>query len=237
MAGKKTYLPPSSILGLAIVALGVLLTLDNLGLIELDNLWAYWPVLLLLVGAARLSAGEVGKALFWLALGTLFLLPNVLEAFEWEMLWDYWPLALIAVGVRVAAGSFASRRHQQAARSATETASDPDEDATETADFAFFSTVRRRIDSKEFRHGELTAILGGCELDLSRAELAPGGAVIEAFAFWGGVQLRIPDHWTVDPQVAVLMGGVEDKTRQRAEPGGRLVIKGFALMGGLEISN
>jgi predicted RND superfamily exporter protein len=44
---------PQLILGLAIVAVGVLFTLDNLGWIESRGYWSYWPVLLIILGLAK----------------------------------------------------------------------------------------------------------------------------------------------------------------------------------------
>ena len=238
MAEKRSTLPARSILGFAIVVLGVLLTLDNLGWVEFDDFWQYWPVLLLLVGLSKATSGEPGKGFFWLAIGTLLLLPSLFEAFDWERLWEFWPLALIAAGLHMVVRSFAPRRNRQASIATHDTGFEGrDAPSVEVEAFAFLSTVRRRVEEVDFSHGELTAVLGACELDLSRAELPPEGAVVEVFAFWGGVEIRVPEHWALDPQVAVFMGGIEDKTRQQAAPRGRLVIKGFALMGGLEIRN
>ncbi|MEM7352355.1 MAG: DUF5668 domain-containing protein [Acidobacteriota bacterium] len=238
MAEQRTYLSTRSIVGLAIVAFGVLLTLDNLGLVEVDNYWRFWPVLFLLAGLSRLGAGEIGKGVFWLILGTVFLLPNVID-FDWDTVWDllrdYWPLVLIAFGLRMVVGSFTGRGRQREP-SPIEVSDGSAASSAEIDAFAFLSSVTRRVEAQDFRHADLTAVLGGCELDLTRAEVAPEGATVEIFAFWGGVELRIPEHWAVEPQVAVMMGGVEDKTRQTAAQG-RLVIKGFTLMGGLEIRN
>ena len=82
------------------------------------------------------------------------------------------------------------------------------------------------------------AFLGGCEIDLRDAELAPEGAVIDVFAFWGGVTLRVPQHWLIDLRVLPIMGGAEDKTQQKRGQGEAcLVVRGFAMMGGVEIGN
>ncbi len=227
------------VFGLTVVAVGVLLTLDNLRLFDFHDLWQFWPVALILVGIAKLSSGQPGRGLFWLTLGTAFLLPVVFEELTWHDLWDWWPLFLVALGLQMVARSFfpnAGRRgrarpRQDSVAAAAAEAPDPDLQAS-----AFLTGTQRRV-SGVLRHGDLTAVMGGCDIDLTGAETAPAGAEIEIFAFWGGVTLRIPDDWEVDPQVNVLMGVVEDNTRQRRATGGKLTVRGMALMGGLELRN
>ena len=91
--------------------------------------------------------------------------------------------------------------------------------------------------SRQFRGGELSAIMGGIEVDLRQASIKDE-AVIEIFALWGGISMKVPQDWTVSVQIAPIMGGVEDKTiPPKGEPKKRLIIKGTAIMGGAEIKN
>ncbi len=108
---------------------------------------------------------------------------------------------------------------------------------------AFFSSMRRQIDSAEFEGGSLAGVLGACQLDLKRASLAGNKALIDVMAFWGGVEIRVPDGWNVNLEVIPIMGGAEDKTRPSSTSlvdgaaQQHLTVKGFALMGGVEIRN
>jgi hypothetical protein len=86
--------------------------------------------------------------------------------------------------------------------------------------------------------------MGGCEIDLRHASIAPGTeAVIEVFAFWGGIEIKVPDDWTVVPRVFPLMGGVDDRSRAPQTPPDkphqekRLVVRGIVVMGGVGIKN
>ncbi len=227
------------VFGLAVVAVGVLLTLHNLRLFDFHDLWRFWPVVLILIGMAKLGSGQPGSGLFWLAIGTVFLLPVVFEEIDWHDLWDFWPLLFIALGLRMVAPAFfpapgcrpGTRRPRERDVAATDDASTQDLQAS-----AFLTGTQRRV-SGVLRHGDLTAVMGGCDIDLSGAETAPSGAEIEIFAFWGGVTLRVPDDWELEPRVSVLMGVLEDNTHQRLATGGKLTVKGMALMGGLELRN
>ena len=103
---------------------------------------------------------------------------------------------------------------------------------------AFMSGIRRTVTSQDFQGGELTAIMGGCEIDLRQASIKSGEAVLDVFAFWGGIDLKVPLDWSVDLAGTPLLGGFDDKTRP--PQGGstkRLVIKGYAIMGGIQIAN
>jgi hypothetical protein len=98
-------------------------------------------------------------------------------------------------------------------------------------------SVVRGNNSPAFRGGELTAVLGGCEIDLRHA-MIEGDAVIEVFALWGGIEIRVPEDWTIISRVTPILAGVEDKTRPpQTASRHRLVLRGFLVMAGLEIKN
>jgi hypothetical protein len=89
--------------GLVIVVLGVLLMLDNLGVLEIERLWRFWPVILIAFGLHRIleqPGQRRGFGLVLLVVGIVFQLRN----FGWMPLnlvhlEQYWPLILIVVGV------------------------------------------------------------------------------------------------------------------------------------------
>ena len=106
---------------------------------------------------------------------------------------------------------------------------------------AIMGGVARRSNSQAFQGADLTAIMGGCEIDLRQASIAPGTeAVIDVFALWGGIEIKVPEDWTVVIRAIPLMGGVEDKTRllqPPPTPEKRLVISGVVVMGGIVVKN
>jgi hypothetical protein len=103
--------------------------------------------------------------------------------------------------------------------------------------FAFIGHVEKSTTSKSFHTADLTAIMGGCTIDLRAADVGPDGAVIDAFAFWGGIKIIVPDDWDVTNKVLPLLGGSEDTSR--ATPGStkQVLVRGSAIMGGVEITN
>jgi predicted membrane protein len=104
--------------------------------------------------------------------------------------------------------------------------------------FALLGGVKRKVVSQDFRGGALTAILGGCELDLRHASISSGQAVIDTFALWGGIDIKVPQEWSVVVQGTPILGAFDDKTVRVGGDGSKvLVIKGVALMGGVELKN
>jgi class 3 adenylate cyclase len=81
------------------------------------------------------------------------------------------------------------------------------------------------------------AVMGGCEMDLRRAEIDSAEVVINAFAFWGGIKIIVPEGFDVDLEGFSFMGG---RSLRMADvpliPGSpRIRIRGFAMMGGIEV--
>lgn len=55
--------------------------------------------------------------------------------------------------------------------------------------------------------GKVTAVMGGVDLDLRDAVLAPEGADLAVFTVMGGVSLRVPDTWIVETDGQAVLGG------------------------------
>ena len=229
MDGSKTGIPSSRLVaGTIAIVLGVLFTLDNLGVIEVGNYFRFWPLALVAFGLALLlessrSAGRFAGGVFLLA-GALLLLENIgIIRFR---IWDFWPVVLILLGISIIWRGYEGSLHGGA-----------DPNSTISA-LAVLGGIERTCNSRDFRGGELTAIMGGCEVDLRQADMPLGEAVIHTFAMWGGIEIRVPEDWTVSVRAFPVLGGFEEKTHAPSEgPKKVLVIKGFAIMGGVEIRN
>jgi len=55
---------------------------------------------------------------------------------------------------------------------------------------AVLGGVEHRNSSQDFRGGHASAILGGCDIDLRRASIASGPAILDVFAFWAASRSR-----------------------------------------------
>ena len=220
------------VFGLMIVVLGILFTLDNLELIDARDYIRYWPAGLILVGLLKMyHAKSTGhgwvSGLIFTGVGTWMLLNGIL--YFTINVRDALPLVLVALGGYMVWRGFGGQR-----RAAT-----PNDGQSSFSALAIMGGVARRSSSQAFVGADLTAVMGGCEIDLRQASIAPGGeATIDVFAFWGGIDIKVPQDWTVVTRAMPLMGGVEDKTRApQGAPLKRLVLRGIVVMGGVAIKN
>lgn len=219
---------PQLLTGLIIVAVGTIFTLSNLGLVDARQYVRYWPVALILVGVLKVWQSRCGRGVFG---GSLFIAAGLwllLETFRVVTIniFDLWPLVFVFFG-----GSLIWRG-LRGGRGETGT----DGHSTINA-LAVLGGVHRGNNSRSFRGGDLTAIMGGCEIDLRQAAIE-GEAVIDVFAMWGGIEIKVPEDWTISSRVVPILAGFEDKTRpQRGAAAHRLLIRGVAIMGGVEVKN
>ncbi|PST82162.1 hypothetical protein C7T94_15275 [Pedobacter yulinensis] len=102
-----------------------------------------------------------------------------------------------------------------------------------------FGGSHQKVFSKSFSGGEVVAVFGGCDINMSQADIQ-GVVVLEIVAVCGGVKLVVPSGWQVKSEITAIMGGVDDKRGMApfTEASSKiLVIKGLALFGGVEIKN
>ncbi len=83
------------------------------------------------------------------------------------------------------------------------------------------------------------AVMGGCDMDLRRAEIDGPEVEITAFAFWGGIDILVPEGFDVDLQGFSFMGGRSLRLKDvPIVPGSpRIVVRGFAVMGGIDVKS
>jgi hypothetical protein len=221
--------------GGAICAVGVILLLDHLGVVSADNLWRFWPMLIIVAGALSLTQpGKRAWGTMVLVVGVLFQLNELgVMHFHWA---DIWPLAIIAVGAMMIWSSIESRRVREAI-GGTDTES-PGMNA-----LAIFAGVERRVGGRGFRRGTVTAIFGGAEIDFRDADMDGNEAFLEINTCCGGAEIRVPETWRVDYRGQSIFGGYSDKTRvmvsgdPNATTTKSLVISGTNLFGGVEVKN
>ena len=193
---------PQVVIGLLIIGLGVTWTADNVGWIDGWRLmqW-FWPAMFLGVGLTVLFGADVRSGRILGAGLSLVGVALVADRLGWLRfsIHDWWPIALVVFGLSLISRAGRTRDTSLGANDGAMSA------------FAFWSGVRRRIVGN-FKRAELTAIMGGIEIDLRGATLPGGEAVVDVFAVWGGIEITVPPDWDVSNQAMAIMGGVDDKS-------------------------
>ncbi len=221
------------LLGLAVIAAGLLLLLDNMGIYIPFRVWDFWPVILILMGISHLAekkdhGGSWGGWIF-IIIGSLFLLRNLdLMPFHFR---DLWPLFLIIIGISLLRHGFSGKA--RASKTST--------------DFINLTFMMGggdyRFQNKDLQGGRITAIMGGGTIDLREADFTTNTIDFDLFALWGGIEVIVPPHWTISVQGTPILGGVDNLTRNVNSMAGsgqaakNLSVRATAIMGGIEIKN
>ncbi len=233
-----------AIIGLILAGIGVLLLLQNLGIVIVENLWDYWPVLLIVAGMSKLLhswgvGGRVGGGIV-AALGILLLLRNfgVIHGDVWGY---FWPAILIAIGLGMLLRAIESGGHPWAGTGWRPRAALNDESTVHSAGIhAVFSHAESSFDTQQFEGGEVNAVFGGVELDLSRAAIKGDQACLECNAVFGGVEVTVPETWTVVVRGTGIFGGFSDETVPPVRGDVKspsLLVTGSAVFGGVTVKN
>lgn len=223
------------VLGLLVILAGVLFLLDNLHILDLHRAVSFWPMVFIIVGTVKLCdtqtrAGQVVGGIF-IAVGGLMILDR-LDIIDFNVR-TLWPLFFIGFGIYTLYKARTGRRLIQIDGVKDE----KDLGGTGVLDVtAILGGIERRVFTPDFRGGEVTAVMGGCALDLRNSSIQ-GEAVVTVFAFWGGVTMKVPPDWTVILNGTPIMGGFEEKTIAPPDSSKRLIVRGYAIMGGVEVRN
>ncbi len=233
------------IVGLIVIALGVLFLLENLGYVYIRDLWDFWPVFLILLGASRMAncRGPRGLAsgLIVVAIGGIFLAHN-LGYIPFDIARAFWPVILILFGVGLLIRGFDGPRWQRQRDWQGAGFRNPNvagDTANSTSQIAVLGGSRRRVISQDYQGGDALAILGGIQLDLRSAGTPRPEIHIDANALFGGVDIRVPDDWNVTIRGMGIFGGFDDMSRFREPQPGKpnLVVTGTAMFGGVRVKS
>jgi len=220
---------------LVLIAVGALFFLSNLHIIYFQDIWRFWPLILIAVGLAKLvdaaDGGNITAGVILLAVGGLFLAGNFGFLYlSWN---TFWPLILIGLGLLMlfdrakigVIGPNWQRRYTQGFM----------------RESAVFGGGKRQAGHQDFRGGKMDAVFGGFEIDLRDAFMTADTAVLEINAVFGGAEVKIPRTWMAVVQGTGVFGAFTDSSTppHPAEVPNpkRLIVRGSAVFGGVEVKN
>lgn len=218
------------LLGLAVVALGVVFLLDSAGTLDGDRaIDRWWPSLIVAAGVLTLveRPPSLVRGMVLSGIGVLLLLftTDVLQDDAWGAIW---PAALVLVGLVIVARAAGHRITGDALT----------DDVVRTT--AVFGGPKVSSASRHFRGAWLTAFFGGITLDLRDAVPAPDGASINATVAFGGVDILVPKGWRISVRSTPIFGGLDDKTDHAApvaEGAPTLHVDALCVFGGVELKH
>lgn len=234
MSEKKQLSNGTILLGAILIGVGALVLLANLDVFHFHfNLGDWWPLILIVLGVIHIVDSRHifdFSGLFLILLGGVFLMAE-LRVIYWGDVWQWWPAVLILLGI-----SILFKGKPAMLPGSVRSAAPSEESSLHVNNILAGSD--RRVTSREFKGGDVSNILGGTEIDLLEAKLAPGDWLLSVSTVLGGVEIRVPRDWRLEVQPTSMLGSVDDHTRQDPNAtGGKLIIKASALLGGIDIKN
>ncbi|MEJ5995460.1 LiaF domain-containing protein [Pedobacter sp. Du54] len=244
--------------GLIIVLIGSLILIDNFGF-DLPSWVMHWSNLLIIIGLfIGVKHNFRNSAWFILVLiGSIFTLK---EAFGNGINFGkiIFPSILVILGLYILFKPKTGFRHKARwkqfnqpepftpyteADTTESSSSSTEQKKTSSNDYLdsvnVFGGSHQTIYSKNFKGGEITAVFGGCDVNLTQADFE-GEIVIDVTAIFGGAKIIIPAGWEVKSEVTAIFGGLDDKRSIQPITDGKprlLIIKGIAMFGGVDIRN
>ncbi|MDA3890733.1 MAG: DUF5668 domain-containing protein [Salinivirgaceae bacterium] len=228
------------IVGFFLIGFGIVFLLDRMNLIP--SYWRHiiisWQSLLIFIGTINIFKSNARvPGLILIMVGSAFLIPEIFNiSFQTKQL--IWPVILISVGLLIV---FKARHIKAPKMFNPESETYNGQEKIE--EVAIFGGGKRIITNQNLKGGNVSAIFGGIELDLTDAELGDEIVVLEIAAIFGGVVIIVKPEWDVQVQVSSILGGFDDKRKvyKRAEgssaSGKKLIIKGAAIFGGGEVKS
>ena len=220
---------PQLVIGIFVTLIGTLLMLDALNIIETSVFRPFWPSVLIAIGVSMLIKRTDSNGRFWgwtwTALGSWLLLNSlgILRIRVWELIG---PILLIVIGWSIVRGTLKAERPPANTTSALDVPPLPGSSRSDREApgmprsheggrvnlVAVMGEAKRASNDHPFRGGEMTAVMGGCVLDLRQATIAPGDeARLNLVGLMAGHEIWVPTSWAVLSDVIPIIGGVDDK--------------------------
>ena len=211
--------------GLIFSIAGGWMLLSEAGLVHRD-VWALWPVLLILWGIAVIRGGSTIWRFGYFPRRARFRRDGSVASGG-------------AVFGAMAEKSPGKQMHEDFERLEERIHKGVGQDTAATfAIDVFMSNVTRKVMSQEFTGGHVTALMGGADVDLRSARMAGSRATLEANLVMGGLNVFVPEDWAVEFDGSPIMGNVEDQTRRPiGEAQKVLLVTGSVLMSSVFIKN
>lgn len=221
------------VLGLALIAAGVLWILSILGVFSFEFSTKGWWTLFIIVPCLFglfSDKDKVGPCI-GIGIGVLLLLA-ARDVITWNMMWQI-GLALVVIGFGVQILLVRNWSRHGVYESKTITRDGKDIRRIESS----FGRQSVSFAGEKFEGIDVQSSFGGLTLDLNGADIADG-AFIDLNAGFCGVKIIVPEGLAVKIEVSSGFGGVTDKRRTKVDAGTPcLIITGKVGFGGVEIRN
>ncbi len=219
--------------GLILIVLGTIITLNSLGLANIDIFFRGWWTLLFIVPSLinLLSGKDVKDSIMWLIIGVVLLLAAQDFISFRLVLKLIVPFIVIFIGISILLdGLFDTKVNKKVEEAKTQ-------DLESVV--GMFADEKRVIDY-DFKGAVVDTAFGHVLLDLRDAKIKDE-AVVKISCIFGGVDLMVPDDVEVKVKANKVFGGVDNLVKsssRKADKGSKtktIYVEAFAMFGGIDI--
>ena len=217
--------------GLILIAIGVILGGNALGLFNIDVFFDGWWTLFIIVPCTvgLITDKDRTGHLIGLIVGVCLLLAcqNVIG---FDSLWKLLvPSIIIIIGLSMIFKTMFSSKFNKAAAKLNEKINQDDESG------AVFGGININMSGKEFKGKNINAVFGGLKLDLREAKIKED-VIINATAVFGGIDILVPEDVLVETKSNSFFGGISNKKKSTPKDGAPTIyVNGVAMFGGIEV--
>ena len=217
--------------GLVFIAVGVIIALKVLNIVDVEIFFDGWWTLLIIVPCFIGIFTEQNKFGNILGVGIgVFLLLCCQDILEFSMLWKLGvPVLLVVIGVKMIFGGIFKNKSNEVIKSVKA-------DGINMQRYsALFSGNDVNYSSEMFNGAEVNAVFGGATLDL-RTAFIDRDCVIKANAIFGGIDIFVPEGVNVKVHSTSIFGGASDEKKQNHPDNPHTIfVNAVCIFGGVDI--
>lgn len=216
--------------GLVLIALGVLLGVKALGIIDFDIFFPGWWTLFIIVPCTIslfTDSDKVGD-LIGIGIGVALMLA-CLDVIDFSMIWKLvLPVALVLIGLSIIFKDVFKKKIIDGMERIEGTYKGKEYWST-------FSGQNLNFSGEKFEGCKLEAVFGGIKCDLRGAKITED-VMIKASAIFGGVTIIAPDNINVQVISNSLFGGASNKHEAKSDKAKKTVyVDANCVFGGVEV--
>ncbi len=200
--------------GILVVILGCVLLLERVGIIPTfgNYIWfiisRFWPLIFIFFAIKLFLLKNTTLGLILLLLGISFLTKTLFRMDFFQVLW---PIIIIGIGVSLffkEEKKIESKEHQDV------------EEKDSFSKTVIFGGEKKKINSTNFKGGELNVVFGEFQLDLRDVQVSKGGAKIHINCAFSELEILVPKGCRIKAKGSNLLGSwrVAVKERDVSEP-------------------
>ncbi len=216
--------------GLVLIALGVIIGLNSLGLTSIELFFDGWWTLFIIIPCfiGLITDKEKTGSIIGLIIGVLLLL-GCQDIISFETFWKLLiPMLLVILGLSMV---FKDMFNSKINRKISELNKNSKSEKNVSA---YFSGQKVAYSKEEFDGINMEAVFGGIKLDLREA-IIKKDVVINARAIFGGIDILVPENMNVVVSSSSMFGGVDNKREINQDNKITIYVNGSSLFGGIDI--